>query len=762
MNQSINVVESTKDNTKCNVKEDKSTTLNKNSFEFNYIIGKGGFGKVWRVKYKKTNEIYALKEMSKRKIIDKKSEKSINNERIFLSKLHHPFLVNMHYAFQDQDNLYLVIDILNGGDLRYHCSRYRKFSEEQTRFFIACMVHALTYIHNNNVIHRDIKPENLVLDDGGYLHITDFGIAKENCEDNSSETSGTPGYMSPEVMRGLGHSFSVDFFAVGVIGYEFMIGKRPYTGKNRKEIKEQMFSYQAKIKREEIAKGWSSDSRDFINKLLRRKPELRLGSRDGIQELKEHLWLKYYPWKELEKKTLPGPFIPEKKENFDRRYCEGIDKISENTKLRYEKICSSENYKLAFSNFYYNKEEIKISIDNKKINNNKENKQKECDCEKDSTSGKCSALDITIFSSPNNKNQIDKNKSSSIKNSIIKEGSNENNDNENKNNNNAGFNFLQQYQKQSVNNNNYKKLNPRPFTSKNKVIKDRFRKSASQQLNEGAKLQEKSLYILLNSNSGFISVKNQSQLNEYKDKIQNNKLNKRKLNNEFNQNKSFNHISLLKRDMNMNCHNIRSHKMLKPYSNLDKTTSIEKQILKEDSNQKSFSYLHHNDHSCYFSYKNFSGRYTGSLKFSKASKSILYNRINQKNPNNNMIAGVSIKKGNKLIGYNRRNNSFFLNKRNNGIDLRTIKLYNLKQNIALNNKNKNISYKLKYSNVNQNISLRKQNDKIPNINFKDNDKDKSRSDFFNKSDKLYTNKNTKFISSVGKNRENSKKKIKFQ
>ena len=105
-------------------------TLNRNSFKFLYVIGKGGFGKVWKIQSKKTKTIYALKEMSKLKIIDKKSEKSINTEREFLSKLSHPFIVNMHYAFQDKQNLYLVMDILNGGDLRYHISRYRKFSEE--------------------------------------------------------------------------------------------------------------------------------------------------------------------------------------------------------------------------------------------------------------------------------------------------------------------------------------------------------------------------------------------------------------------------------------------------------------------------------------------------------------------------------------------------------------------------------------------------------------------------------------------------------
>ena len=334
------------------------SSLNKNSFKFMYVIGKGGFGKVWKVQYKKTKETFALKEMSKLKIIDKNSEKSINSEREFLSILNHPFIVNMHYAFQDRDNLYLIMDMLSGGDLRYHISRYRRFSEEQTRFFIACMVYTLEYIHGNNVIHRDIKPENLVLDDKGYVRITDFGIAKENMPDNSSETSGTPGYMSPEVMKGKNHSFPVDYFAIGVIGYEFMIGKRPYYGKNRKEIKEQMLSVQACIKKDDLRQGWSPESADFINKLLIRKVENRLGTKGGAAEMKEHPWLKYYPWKELENKTLPAPFIPEKKDNFDKRYCESIDKISEETKLRYEEILGRESYKKSFKDFYYNKDEI--------------------------------------------------------------------------------------------------------------------------------------------------------------------------------------------------------------------------------------------------------------------------------------------------------------------------------------------------------------------------------------------------------------------
>lgn len=141
-----------------------------------------------------------MKEMAKARIISKRSVNSVMNEKKFLSQLNHPFLVNMHYAFQDRDNLYLVIDLMQGGDLRYHIGKHRRFSEEQTKFFIACMILCLEFLHANCILHRDIKPENLVFDEMGYLRITDLGIARVWNPDNGKDTSGTPGYMAPEVM----------------------------------------------------------------------------------------------------------------------------------------------------------------------------------------------------------------------------------------------------------------------------------------------------------------------------------------------------------------------------------------------------------------------------------------------------------------------------------------------------------------------------------------------------------------------------------
>ncbi|CAD8164479.1 unnamed protein product [Paramecium pentaurelia] len=291
----------------------------RNAFNFDFVIGIGGFGKVWKVEHKKTGQIFAMKEMSKALIVTKKSVHSVMNERTLLSQLKHPLLVNMNFAYQDRENLYLFMDYMKGGDLRYHIGRMRRFDENSTKFFIACIVQGLEYIHSNKIIHRDIKPENLVLDEKGYVHITDFGIARIMKVENSCDTSGTPGYMAPEVMCKQNHTYAVDYFAVGVIAYEFMIGRRPYVGRSRQEIRDQILAKQAQIKRNEIPDDWSIEAVDFINKLLQRKPQNRLGS-NGIQEIKQHPWFANFEWDKLQNQTIIPPFIPNQTEdNFDQK-----------------------------------------------------------------------------------------------------------------------------------------------------------------------------------------------------------------------------------------------------------------------------------------------------------------------------------------------------------------------------------------------------------------------------------------------------------
>ena len=349
------------------------THLSRNLFDFKYVIGRGGFGKVWKVSFKKTHHVYALKEMSKLKIIDRKSEKSIMSERNHLSKLNHPFLVNMICSFQDDDYLYLVMDLLTGGDLRYHLCYHKRFTEEQTKFFLACLILGLDYIHSNKVIHRDIKPENLVLDAHGYIRITDFGVAKTFRKNNSEETSGTPGYMAPEVLCAKNHTYAVDYFALGVIGYEFMFGERPYVGRNRKEVRNAVLSKQVEIKPKQIPMGWSCEAADFINRLIQRKPHVRLGS-GSIDEVKMHKWFYKFNWNELYNKRLKSPFVPKMGDNFDKRYCEAKEKINEDTLERYHSFKRRNDYRFLFNGYTCNnitpEEKAKITkIAFAKVNN---------------------------------------------------------------------------------------------------------------------------------------------------------------------------------------------------------------------------------------------------------------------------------------------------------------------------------------------------------------------------------------------------------
>ena len=307
--------------------------------------------------------------MSKVKIIDRRSEFSIFNEKELLSKMNHPFIVNMYFSFQDFSNLYLVLDYLTGGDLRYHISIHQRFNEKETKFFISNIILGLEYIHSKNIIHRDIKPENLVLDNKGYLRITDFGVAKINLKDNSSETSGTPGYMAPEVLFILNHSFPADFFALGVIGFEFMMGFRPYNGRNRKEIKDVILNTQAKINMNKVPYGWGKDSVDFINRLLERKVKNRLGAKKGICELKEHKWFNDVNWDELKLKKIKAPFVPKGEENFNRNYCEGVDPISNETIERYREYMNDDNYNILFNNYTFsNIENLKLIAENNNKN----------------------------------------------------------------------------------------------------------------------------------------------------------------------------------------------------------------------------------------------------------------------------------------------------------------------------------------------------------------------------------------------------------
>ena len=382
-------------NCDCNLKDldpnklSISPRLNLDDFCLLYPIGRGGFGRVWKVRLKRQynskisdirlqknkSRIFAMKEMSKAKISLKKSIKSVANERKFLEKFHFNLLCNMYYAFQDDDTLYIIMDYLSGGDLRYMICRRNFFTEEETKFIAACITLNLNYIHDKNVIHRDIKPENLVFGANGYLHLTDFGIALEyhRGENGVRSASGTPGYMAPEAITNKRQEFSVDYFALGVIVYELMLGERPYQGKNRKEIKEQMMNLEIKLDKDDLPEEWKDENIiDFINKLLERKKKKRLGYKTDL-EVKNHPYFNNISFDLIENMKFESPFIFDTEDNFDDSYAQmqENDSIYEGNK---EIFIDEVNESNMFKDFYYNIEDVLIQ--NNQIAEGKENKTK--------------------------------------------------------------------------------------------------------------------------------------------------------------------------------------------------------------------------------------------------------------------------------------------------------------------------------------------------------------------------------------------------
>jgi len=305
------------------------------------------------VEYKKNKIVYAMKEIPKVRAFINNSLDSIISENNILKKLKYSLIVNLYYAFHDKENLYLILDYMPGGDLRYYISNHTRFKENQIKFFISCIILSINYIHKNSIIHRDLKPENLLFDSEGYIHLTDFGISKEIKEGIIiNDVSGTPGYISPEVIIGKPQNEVSDFFSIGIITYELIFGKRPFEGKNKKEIADNILNTRINLKENNIPENFSIEVADFINRLLKRKNNQRLGSR-GIEEIKNHEWLEDVDWQCIEEKNIDLtnlPFIPVLKDH-DKNI---LENLNDNKKIKkYNNILEKLNRESYFINFYY-------------------------------------------------------------------------------------------------------------------------------------------------------------------------------------------------------------------------------------------------------------------------------------------------------------------------------------------------------------------------------------------------------------------------
>ena len=332
-------------------------------FIFLYVIGRGNFGKIWKVKHKLTGRYYALKQMTKVKIIAENSEMSILRERVFLAQMKSPFVIKMFLSFTNKYNLFLLMELLSGGDLRYHLLNYTfTFNEMQIKFIISNIILGLEYIHSRGIVHRDLKPENLMFDELGYIKITDFGVSCYKDEINTQDDSGTPAYTAPETLKMEKQDFSVDYYSLGVIAYEFVKRKLPYDSEDRAKIKKMMKKDIIDLKKDESLKNkYTEICLDFITKLLNKNPEERLGSKYGEKEIKHHMFFTDLNWDLIQKKKYNSPIYQiirysklrhgNTQELFDYDYCGQSDDLPASKAELYAKIIGQNEYSQYFKYF---------------------------------------------------------------------------------------------------------------------------------------------------------------------------------------------------------------------------------------------------------------------------------------------------------------------------------------------------------------------------------------------------------------------------
>lgn len=272
------------------------------------IIGKGAFGKVMLVKkVNNPTKVYAMKIMKKSDIYNNKLVENIVLEKNILQKSRHPFVVDLKYAFQSSAKIYLVMEYLEGGELFNLLRKNKRFNEDAARFYLAEVFLAIDYLHKEmKIIYRDLKPENVLLTAQGHVKITDFGLSKQT--DNKAYTfAGTPEYLAPEILINRGHTKSVDFWALGILLFEMMAGKPPFTSHDRNFLKIEKLIIENKPHFPEF---FSTEAVDFLKGLLESNPEKRLGAQSA-DDIKNHAFFKSLNWDVLYKKKINPPFAPD-------------------------------------------------------------------------------------------------------------------------------------------------------------------------------------------------------------------------------------------------------------------------------------------------------------------------------------------------------------------------------------------------------------------------------------------------------------------
>ncbi len=277
-------------------------------FDLLKVLGKGGFGKVMLVRKKGTTDIYAMKVLKKEAVIRRNQVTHTKTETHILKQIRHPFLTRMHFAFQSEGKLYMVLNYLPGGELFYRLKREGRFSVERVRLYAAEIGLGLGHLHSLDMIYRDLKPENILLDEVGHICLTDFGLSKESVATvNAAKTfCGTPEYLAPEILQGVGHGKPVDWWSLGTLVFEMLTGLPPFYSRNINHMYEKILKAELRC-----PSYLPSDVKGLIEGLLIRDPVKRLGSGPGdIKELEANAFFKDLDFKKVEAKEYTPIYKP--------------------------------------------------------------------------------------------------------------------------------------------------------------------------------------------------------------------------------------------------------------------------------------------------------------------------------------------------------------------------------------------------------------------------------------------------------------------
>lgn len=295
--------------------------LKLSDFEVRGTLGTGTFGKVLLVRHRSSaanptkQNHFAMKVLRKTEIVRLRQVEHVNAERYILSRVHHPFVVDLFATFQDSLNVYMLMSYVPGGELFTHLRRAQRFTPDVTRFYLATIILALKYLHSFNVIYRDLKPENLLLDSRGYLRLTDFGFAKI-VDDRTWTLCGTPEYLAPEIIQSDGHGKAADWWACGVLCYEMLVGYPPFFDESPYGIYEKILNGQIHWPR-----SMDRLSRDLIKAFLIPDRTKRLGNMNGgPDDILDHPWFRGVDWDALERREINAPIIPRTSSIDDTRH----------------------------------------------------------------------------------------------------------------------------------------------------------------------------------------------------------------------------------------------------------------------------------------------------------------------------------------------------------------------------------------------------------------------------------------------------------